>query len=156
MDDEIEPPSPTLPTNTQTTQTKGTNSQIPAHTAGTVPASGRQAFRDIRRQLTDHDLASPGVQKLLLDELERSEAQCEILNGYVERFHIADKRAAVLEEKNRTVVALEVVFGVGVGVGCAIIGLSPLLWPQQPNGWIALAVGVLLVLGTSIARVVKK
>jgi hypothetical protein len=44
-----------------------------------TPTTGRrQAFRDLRRQLTDEDLGSAGVQKLLLDELERAESQCVV------------------------------------------------------------------------------
>jgi len=57
------------------------------------------------------------VQKLLLEDLERAEAECETLEGYVERYHDADKRAAVLEEKVQAVTALEIMFGVGVGLG---------------------------------------
>ncbi len=138
-------------------QTRGTDATTPDQTAGaTTPTSGRPAFRDIRRELSNEDLASPGVQKLLLDGWERADAQCEILNGYVERFHEADKRAAILEEKNRTVAALDIMFAVGVGVGCAIIALAPLFWSDQPKGWIALIVGVVLAGGAGIARVVKR
>src|SRR5436189_6276378 len=103
------------------TQTKGAAEAPLPQSDATAATSHRQAFRDLRRQLSDEDLKSPGVQKLLLDELERSEAQCEVLAGYVERFHAADKRAAILEERSRTSIALEVIFGVGVGVGCAIM-----------------------------------
>ena len=123
---------------------------------GTPPSGRRQALRDLRRQLTDQDLTSPGAQKLLLDELERVDAECELLRGYVTRFHDADKRAAVLEERLRTQTALEVAFGVGVGVGGAIVGLAPSFWASPPRGYIALGVGLLLVLGGTVARVVKR
>jgi hypothetical protein len=147
---------PDLPPSAPVSQTKGVDSLPPAQSDATIPANGRQAFRDIRRQLSEQDLSSTGVQKLLLDELERAEARCEVLNGYVERFHMADKRAAILEEQNRTVVALEIIFAVGIGVGCAIIGLAPLFWADQPKGYLALAIGVVLIVGSSIARMVKR
>ena len=129
-----------------------------AATAGEpTPATGkRQALRDLRRQLTNEDLASPGVHKMLLDELERADADCELLNGYRTRFHDVDKRAAVLEERVRTQTALEVMFGVGVGLGGAIMGFAPSLWPSPPFGYIALGLGFLLVLGATIARVIKR
>ncbi|MBX3666451.1 MAG: hypothetical protein KF834_12265 [Burkholderiales bacterium] len=130
----------------------------PAVTTGepTPPTGRRQALRDLRRELTNEDLASPGVQKLLLDELGRADADCEILNGYVTRFHDADKRAAVLDEKLRTQTALEIAFGVGIGVGGAIMGLAPSFWDKQPLGYLTLTVGFLLMIGAIIARVIKR
>lgn len=122
-----------------------------------TPASGgRQAFRDIRRQLSDDDLATPGVQKLLLDELERAEAQCEMLSGYIERYYDAEKRAAVLAEKLRPRSALEIAIAVGIGVGGTIVGLSPLFWKDQPRGWLALALGLILMIGAGVAGAVRR
>jgi hypothetical protein len=116
----------------------------------------RQAFRNIRRQLQEQELLSPGVQKLLLEELETADARCEILEVYVDRFHEADKRAAVLEEKLKTQKAFEIIFGVGVGVGCAIVGLAPFFWDGSGRGPIVLAVGLVLTLGATTARIVKQ
>jgi len=122
----------------------------------TPPSGRRQALRDLRRQLSDDELTSPGVQKLLLDALEQADAKCEELAGYLARFHEADKRAAVLEEKLRTQTALEIAFGVGTGLGGAIVGLAPVFWNQQPQGYIVLVVGCLLIVGSVIARAVKR
>jgi hypothetical protein len=127
------------------------------HSTIIATSSGkRQAFRDIRRQLQDTDLSSPGVQRLLLDELDQSEAECEVLNAYVERFHEADKRAAVLEEKLKGNNAFDILFTVGVGVGCAIIGVSPLFWNEGARGPIALCIGLLLAIGSGVARIYKR
>src|SRR5258708_6140348 len=82
----------------QLTTSKTTTTETTALTA-TETTGRRQVFRDIRRQLEEGDLASKGVQKLLLNELETSEGDCEALRAYVERFHEADKRAAVLDER---------------------------------------------------------
>ena len=124
--------------------------------AASAPSGKRQALRDLRRQLSDEDLKSPGAQKLLLDELERSDADCELLKGYVSRFHEADKRAAVLEGQLRIDKAVEVAFGVGVGIGGTIIGLAPGLWTTPPYGPLAVAVGLVLMLGAIVARVVRR
>jgi len=156
MTDEV--PTPTeLPSPEALPQTQGEAPPVVSGVQSATVVSGRrQAFRDLRRQLSDADLTSPGVQKLLLDDLEQAEAQCEIYSGYIERFHEADKRAAILEERVRTQTALEVAFGVGVGLGCAILGLAPLFWTDQPKGWLAIGIGLLLTIGASIARVVKR
>ena len=147
-----ETPALAAPTQGQATEVK------PVATAGepTPPSGRRQALRDLRRELTNEDLASPGVQKMLLDELARADGDCELLNGYVTRFHDADKRAAVLEEKLRAQTALEIAFGVGVGLGGAIMGLAPSLWDKDPFGYLALIVGSLLIIGASVARVYKR
>ncbi len=146
-----------LPVREGSGQSPGLPATAPPGPQPTVAPTGRrEAFREIRRQLSEEDLSSRGVQKLLLDELERAEAECEILIGYVERFHEADKRAAVLDERVKTATALEIMFGVGIGVGGAIMGLAPLFWQDQPKGYIALAVGLLLSLGATIARLMKR
>ena len=77
-------------------QTKGTATTLVVTAPQSAnTASGRiQAFRDIRRELEQADLSNPGVQKLLLDWLDRSMAECEDLASYKERFHDADKQSA--------------------------------------------------------------
>ena len=122
----------------------------------TAPSGRRQALRDLRRELTDADLASPGVQKLLLDDLERRDAECEFLTGFRERFHDADKRVAVLEQKLHAQNLVDICFGVGLAVGGALVGVSPNLWAQQPYGWILLIGGVGMCVGAAALRIVAR
>jgi len=122
----------------------------------TATSGKRLVFREIRRQMSDADLASPGVQKLLLDELERAEDTCENLQGYVDRYHEADKRAAVLDEKLRTQNAVEIFFAVGLAMGGAIVGLAPFFWDEPGKGPIVLVVGAVLIVGSCVGRIVKK
>lgn len=134
-------------------------SDLPATVAApsTAASTGRrQAFRDVRRQIEEADLGNPAIQKMLLDDLERAEAECEILHGYVERYHDADKRAAVLDERLRTKKSLEIFFGVGVGMGGTIMGLAPFFWDKQPQGALVLLVGILLVMGATVGRTVAR
>jgi hypothetical protein len=146
-----------LPSAVSTGQSDSESGLLLTQPAAAVPPTGRRpAFREIKRQLSEEDLSSSGVQKLLLDDLERAESECEILQGYIERYHEADKRSAVFEERIRSVTAIDIMFGVGVGLGGTIMGLAPTFWTDQPKGLIALVVGGLLVVGASIARVVKR
>jgi len=108
----------------------------------------------LRRTLSDEDLASPGAQKLLLDALEQADTQIEVLSGYVERFHGADKRAAILEERVKQSRAADIMFAVGLGLGGVILGLVPSLWSNGPIGLIALAVGAVMIVGAIVARTV--
>jgi hypothetical protein len=115
----------------------------------------RQAFSNIRRQLSETDLASPGVQKMLLEELDRAESQCEVAEGFRERFHSADKEAAVLREKLKTVTAMEIFFGLGVAIGSILIGLAPYFWDQKAKGELMLAIGTVVLVGSAVARRIK-
>jgi hypothetical protein len=123
----------------------------------TVAAFGkRQSLRAIRRELQEGELTNPGVQRLILEDLETAERECEALGEYVERFHEADKRAAVLEEKLRTNTALEILFAVGIGMGFVILGLAPYFWDATLRGPAALCVGAVLIVGSVVGRVVKR
>ena len=72
--------------------------------SGPSPPKGPRAFHNISRELTEEDLAnpSPAVQKLLLNEIDRLEIEKEEYRSYVELFHKADRKVAVLEQKSRT------------------------------------------------------
>jgi len=133
-----------------------TNASAAISTSTTVAVTGKsQALRDIRRQLQESELASPGVMKLLIEMLERAESECEIAEGYRDRFHDADKRAAVLQEKARTQTGLEVLYGVGLAMGGAMIGLAPTLWDGSFKGPLILVFGLVLMGGSVVARVIK-
>lgn len=139
-----------------TEQKDAPTSPPPAITAA-VPATGRRpAFQDLKLQLTDADLANPGTQKCILDMLIRAEEECNDLKEYRTNFYESDKRAGILDEKLKSNKINETMFGVGVGVGCAIMGLAPFFWDNTAKGWITLAVGSVLVLGATIGRIVFK
>jgi hypothetical protein len=120
-----------------------------------APVGKRQSFRGIRRELQEVELANPGVQRLILEDLETAESECEALREYVDRYHEADKRAAVLEEKLRAHTALEILFAVGLGIGFAIVGLAPYFWDGTLRGPAVLAVGTVLIICSVAARIVK-
>ena len=117
---------------------------------------GRRSFARMRRELTDEELQNAGVQKFLLDETDRLEADCAALRGYVEKFHSADKRACVLEEKIKPQSAIDVLTGGALAVGSASIGYAPNAWANQPSGWIFLVFGAILVVVGIVAKWVAK
>ena len=59
------------------------------------PKSGRRSFSKLPRELSEKELASPAVQKMLVDEIERLEAECDDFSSYRPKFHDADKRATI-------------------------------------------------------------
>lgn len=125
---------------------------------GPEPTKGkvrRKALTSLRRELSDKELLSPAVQKLLLDEIDRLEEDNTELAGYRSRFHDADKKAAILQQKQTTSIAHEIISLSCITVGGAAIGYAPSVWASQPTGGVALAFGVVLVLGGIVAKAVK-
>jgi hypothetical protein len=117
-------------------------------TTTTVATSGkREAFKAIARQLSQTDLSNPGVQKMLLEDLDRAEAQLEILEGFRDRFHEANTRAAVLREKLQTETALELLATSCFCLGGAAIGSN--------KGGLILVLGIGLILGAVAAKIVR-
>ncbi len=131
-------------------------SEVVATQTTIAATGGRQAFQNLRRQLTETELGNSGVQKLLLDQLDRADNECESLTGYVERFHEADKRAAILEEKLKTQNAFDIIIGAGLTIGSLLIGLAPWLSDKTAKIAVCMIVGSLLVIGAVVARLFRR
>lgn len=131
---------------------------MPVEGGPTAPATGRRSsFRDIRRQLTEEELRQTGVQKLLIEDFERAEMECEALRLYVDKFHEADKHVGILTEKMKIDRALEIVTAAGLVGGGAILSLSPSFWTVNTfKGVAALVIGALFVAGAIAAKVVQR
>jgi hypothetical protein len=115
----------------------------------------RHALDRVTRELSDEELNSPGARKLLLDRLSQEEDEISSLKSFRERFHEADKRNGVLEEKLKKDTAVEVISTGTVAVGAAALVYAPELWSHQPGGWIALAFGAILTLVGIAAKVMR-
>jgi hypothetical protein len=117
--------------------------------------SGRKSFAKLRRELTDEELASPAVQRMLLDEIERLDSERSELGSLRTRFHETDKRAAVLEERFKGKISLEIVHVGCMTVGAAALGYAPSIWQSQPTAWMAVVFGGLLIVAGLAAKAVK-
>lgn len=115
-------------------------------------AKARCAFSKVRRELSEEELSSAAVARLLLDEVERLEHQVTELSEFRDRFHKTDTQKAVLEERIRKSIASDIIFGLALTVGAILIGLTPSLWATKPQGPISLALGVVLLGGGVILR----
>lgn len=90
-----------------------------------VPAQPktRQSWSQLKRDLTDEELASSAAVKMLLDEVERLDRENAELSGYRERFHEADKTSAVLREQQKTNLSADIVFTGAITLGGVLLGL---------------------------------
>jgi hypothetical protein len=120
-----------------------------------APKSHR-AFSRVKRELSDEDLNSPGVQKLLLELLAQAEEEVSALKSFQAKYHESDKRNGALEEKLKKHTALEIASIAMLAVGGGIMGLAPKMWSQQPAGWVLLITGGVLVIGGIATKVVRR
>lgn len=114
-----------------------------------------RALASVKRELTDEDLASPGAQKMLLEELERLREDNVTTHVFRNKFHDTDKQLAVATEKLKHNVAVEIVTSGCLAIGAAALGYVPAAWSHQPDGWIALIFGVVLLIVGIIAKAIK-
>ena len=114
---------------------------------------GRSAFKNLRRELTEDELASPAIQRMLIDEIERLEEENIDLKEAQNLYHEADKRSAVLEEKLKDRLGQEIMYGSCLAVGAAAMGYAPAIWgPGRLTGLIFIALGAILIIAVIISR----
>lgn len=116
----------------------------------------RKAFSKLALELTDDDLQSQGVQKLLLAEISRLENAAVHADHYRERYTEVDKECAVLTEKGKQVVFSEILYSVSLTLGAALLGLTPSIKTEGVSPVLIGAIGVVLIIGAIIAKVIRK
>ncbi|WP_146222854.1 hypothetical protein [Pantoea sp. AG1095] len=118
--------------------------------------SGRRSFSNLRRELTDDELTSASVQRMLLDELERLDSECDNLRLVREKFHSCDKRVGVLEERFKAKVSLEIMHVTCFLLSGSALGYAASNWGAQPTvSILALIFGGVLAIAGVVAKVVK-
>jgi len=115
----------------------------------------RRALSGLKRELTDAELAEPGTQKMILEELERLSDENSRLSSFQDDYHRVDKNLAVVKEKQKRNIAAEIVSGSCIAVGAAALGYAPAVWASPPSGAITLVFGAVLTIGGIIAKAIK-
>lgn len=118
----------------------------PSLPPGEIPAKRRGLSR-IKRELTDEELTQTGVHKILIDDLEKAEAECERLDGYRTRFHDADRDLAVARAEVARLTDFDTLRSGLLGVGCLFLGFLP---SAASNLWLA---AVLVLAGVAMVVV---
>ena len=116
----------------------------------------RRSVAKLRRELSEDELSTPGVQKLLIDEIERLETENSLLSEYRDKYYDSDKSVAILEERDKKKVAVQVMSDACLAVGAAALGLTPFLWSSGPLGLIMVVFGVILIVGSAFTKFVGR
>ncbi|ASU40505.1 hypothetical protein hmeg3_20850 [Herbaspirillum sp. meg3] len=92
---------------------------------------------------------------MLIDEIERLDAERSDLASFRGKFHEADKSAAILEEKFKGKISIEIIHIACITVGAAALGYAPSIWQMQPTAWMTGIFGVVLIVAGLAAKAVK-
>jgi hypothetical protein len=100
--------------------------------APTVESTGpNQIFDNLTRALTDSELTSPAVAKLILDRMHIAEKRRDYYEGFVSLYHERNLKVAELLGKVKTNQMVEVFFGTGLALGGLIGGFAPYCWDKN-------------------------
>ncbi len=130
---------------------KDIGSEVQSGLSKAIPTN---PYKNIKRELSEDELKSPAVQKLLLNEHDKMEQRITELEGYVERFYTTDKSRAILEEKIKTSNAFEILYSFCLTAGSVLVGISGIYWNNK--GYLLLIIGICFILGGIISKIVKK
>lgn len=86
---------------------------------------------------------------MLLDEVERLEAERDEWKELGEQFHERDVEVGILRERLKVANGWDVVHAGTLAMGSLLVGYVPSAWSQQPTGWLALGIGGVLI-GTAL------
>jgi hypothetical protein len=122
-------------------------------------------YSNLKRGLSEEDLKTPAVQRILLSEVDKLEnrsleleSQLKERNESFERlkdnYHTVDKERSILNEKFNTSISQEVLYSFCLTSGSIIIGVSKNYW-DKGFGWIFLVIGGFLILGGLISKAIK-
>ena len=137
----------------QKAPTSGVVSDVTKETgAKPVPDRDKKRFSSISRALNPSELGTKGVQKMLLNHIDRLEEQMINLSECNSKLAVAEKEKAVLEQKLKVAVSADVIFGASLTLGSILLGVCPSLWKNPPFGHLVLVVGVAMVLAGIVSR----
>jgi len=128
--------------------------QEPKEGAQPIPeySKSRRAFSRVRRELTEDEISQPAIHRLILDDIDRLEQEVAELTGFRDRYYVAEREKAVTEQKLKQHTASEILHNAALGVGFLFIGLAPSIWSQQPYGYLSVAGGSILIIGSLVAK----
>lgn len=120
-------------------------------------AKRKGVYSNLKRQLSEEDLNSPGTQRLILAELDKYDECKKDLNFYKEAYHRKDKENAVYKQQISNNKAFDVVYSFLLAAGPAILGLSPSVCEKDKTiGVMLIIIGVICLLAGIITKIFVK
>jgi hypothetical protein len=112
------------------------------------------AYSKLKRELTEEDLESPPVRKLLLSDLDKCEMRIDKLERYYEEYHRIDKEKNILDERIKGLTSINILYSFCLAIGSILIGLSNRA--EKEFALYLFSLGVLLIGAGLFTRYIKK
>lgn len=109
----------------------------------------------MKRELSEDELSTTGVKKMLIEELDRVDQENSDLKQYRDKFYDVQKDKAVLESRLTVQRKMELISTGCIAVGAAALVYVPEAWQHQPDGWICLVFGMIATTVGTVAKAVK-
>jgi hypothetical protein len=116
----------------------------------------RDALAGVERLLSIADMQHAGVQKMVLDRLDRAEAGVRELERYRDQYYVVKEQLAVTASNLERVLSLDVLQSTMLGVGCMTLGFLPTAWGNWKLTVIAAIAGIGLVAGSYFSKARKR
>lgn len=121
-------------------------------------------YSNIKQEISEEDLKSPAVQRILLGEIDKLENRNIELESSLksntsnydilkDKYHSRDKEADILSEKLKTHKSQEILYSFCLTSGSIIIGFAKTVWTEY--GVLFLCMGLFLILGGIITKAIK-
>ena len=120
---------------------------------GAVPTNTNEVKRDalsaVDRMLQVSDMKVPGVQKLVLDRLDKAELQVKALEKLREDYYSTREKLVVAESTLKRLTSMEILQDGALAAGALMFGFVPSAWG---NPWLT----ILVMVGGSILVIAYK
>jgi len=119
------------------------------------PKGRRRSLGKVRRELTEEELGSPGVQKMLLDEVDRLDGIEGDLKSVSEKCQATETKLAVANEKLKTSGAFDIISIGTIAIGSLLFGAVFSMEDNQELFWIIIVISLILVaagIGAKVKR----
>jgi hypothetical protein len=119
------------------------------------PKGRRLTFGKVRRELSEDELSSSGVQKMLLDELDRmngAEGELKVVAG---KYYEASTKLAVSSEKLKTHNGFDVISTGTIAVGSLLFGAAFSIKDNATMLATLIGLSIVLVIIGIVAKVMR-
>jgi hypothetical protein len=119
------------------------------------PKGRRRSFGKVRRELSEDELGSPGVQKMMLADLERLDEAESDLKSVSAKYNITIADLAVAKEKLKTHNAFDVIATGTIAFGTLIIGFTSNIEGNDKIKIVFYIFGAALIIVGIVAKVMR-
>lgn len=125
-----------------------------SHVSTILEKTSSDAYGNLTRGLTSDELSQSGTQKLILNDLSKSEAKVKELEPFRDKYYLVFTEKSILEEKLAKTKKAEILYSFCITAGGLIIGLSKLFLEKNDTlAIIMITIGALLIVGGILFKI---